>query len=217
VASGPVAPDGVPGGRHAANPEVATLRAERDALALRCAAAEKQVEELTARLAETQQDLQASEEAANASLSLFEGGSGTGVRTGGQQSDTRILSLVLTATAVVSAMVVLLALLNGNLFSVFGLFMVVLTAGLAWGAVATRVEPTTVYVTRGVVHVEQGDSKYRFDLSHRDTTVEQHGKPGDDDWRVVLSRRHTGPFTIDATLVDPDRFAAQLAQYRDNS
>jgi hypothetical protein len=215
VASGPVAPDGVPGGRHAADPEVATLRAERDALALRCAAAEEKVEELTSRLAEAQQELHDSQEAANSSLSLFEGGSGTGVRTGGEQSDTRILSLVLTATAVVSAMVVLLALLNGNLLSVFGLFMLLLTAGLAWGAIATRVEPTTVYVTRGVVHIEQGDTKYRFDLSHRDTRIEQHGAPGDADWRVVLSRRHTGPFTVDATLVDPEKFAAQVEQYRD--
>ncbi|WP_141015518.1 hypothetical protein [Nocardioides sambongensis] len=82
----------------------------------------------------------------------------------GDGSDPRVLSVILTATAVVTGMVGVLALVNGNLFSGFGLVIVVLTVVLAWAAVRTRVVPVEVSIVRGMVYIEQGDSSHRFDI-----------------------------------------------------
>lgn len=194
--------------------ESAALRAERDSLARRCAAAERRIEELTAQLDAAQRRIEQDEEAAAASLSLFEGGTATNQPTGGDGTDARVIPVVLGATAVVSGMVVLLSFLNGNLFSIFGIAMIAITAALAWGAAATRVEPVSVSITHGVVHVEKGDSKYRFDLNHEDTRVEQQGRPEDPEWRITFARRYTGPIHVDASMVDPVRFAAEVKQYR---
>lgn len=202
-----------PVGRHAADADLDALRAERDALARRCAEAEQQVADLTAELTAAREELQRSEEQSS-SLSLFEGGENNGVHVAGNGTDARSISLILGATAIVSGMVVVLAFLNDNLFSVFGIFMVLLTAALAWGAAATRVEPVSVYLSRGVVHVEQGESKYRFDLAHADTKVEQLGQPGDEGWRITFARRHTGPFSVDATMVDPHAFTTEVRKHR---
>lgn len=194
--------------------EAAALRAERDALARRCAAAEQRVKELTAQLDAAQRRIQQDEEAAAASLSLFEGGTATHQPASGNGADARVIPVVLGATAVVSGMVVVLSFLNDNLFSIFGIAMVAVTAALAWGAAATRVEPVSVSIARGVVHVEKGDSKYRFDLSNEETKVEQLGRPEDADWQITFARRYTGPIHVDASMVDPVRFVAEVKQYR---
>ncbi|QYJ03915.1 hypothetical protein KUV85_16575 [Nocardioides panacisoli] len=195
--------------------ETAALRAERDALARRAAAAERRIAELETELARARGELaQQADREQDDGLSLFEGGESTGSPIAGDGSDPRALPLILGATAIVAAMVTLLAFLNGNLFTWFGIGMAAITAGLAYAAVATRVEPVSVHLARGIVHIEQGDTKYRFDLSHEATRVEQHGRPGDSDWRITFARRHTGPFSVDATMVDAAAFSAQVQQYR---
>ncbi|GAA4820277.1 hypothetical protein GCM10025786_29760 [Nocardioides caeni] len=189
----------------------ASLRAERDALAQRCAEAEAQVAELTGQLAQARADLAAHEQ--SSTISLFDGEVGGDPITG-DGSDPRVLSFVLGATAVVAGMVTLLALINGKLFSVFGLVMVALTLGLAWAAARTRVVPIVVSVVRGIVYVEQGETTYRFDIRKPDTQVEVSGRPGDPSWSVRFLRRGLDPFVVDASMVDPDTFLHQLREFR---
>lgn len=196
-----------------ADPDVA-LQAERDALARRCADAEAQVRELSGELAQARARIAAYEEADNASLSLFEGGTTSGDPLTGDGSDPRVLSLVLGATAVVAGMVTLLTLLNGKLASPFGLVMVALTIGLAWGAARTRVVPVEVSVVRGMVYIQQGESSYRFDLRKPETSVEMVSQPGDAGWTIRFGRRGLDPFVVDASMVDGAEFTRQLREYR---
>lgn len=193
------------------------LPLEYDDLARRCAASEQAVARLTQELAEAREriaELEARPAAASEPLSLFEGGQDGGGRLTGDGSDPRVLSLVLGATAVVAGMVAVLALLNHTLFSPFGIVVVLLTIGLAWAALRTRVEPVEVSVVRGMIYVTKGESTHRFDLRSASTEVEQVGRPGDADWQLRIPRKGLDPFVIDASMVDPEDFVAQLRQWR---
>lgn len=196
--------------------QVESLRAERDALAERCARAEQEVAALRAELASARARL-AETEAGAAPLSLFEGDA-PGERApdgmAGDGSDPRILSLVLGATAVVAAMVTLLAFVNGNLSTPFGFAMVAITVGLAYAAARTRVQPVRVSVTRGVVYAEKGETTYRFDLRNERTLVEMTGNPGDAYWQVAFHRKGMDPFVVDTDMVDPHDFVRRLREYR---
>lgn len=189
----------------------AALRAERDALAEQYAEARTQIDDLTAQLAQARADLQAAEE--STSISLFDGVTGAGELTG-DGSDPRVLSFVLGATSVVAGMVTLLALINGNLFSIFGAVMVLVTLGLGWAAARTRVVPVEVSVLRGIVYVEQGETTHRFDIRKPETKVEVTGQPGDAAWSVRFLRRGLEPFVVDASMVDPDTFLHQMREFR---
>lgn len=209
MATGPLGTD------PAADPaaDLVALAAERDALARRCADAEARVEGLTAELAAARDRIATYENADDGDhLSLFDGT--TDDRLTGDGSDPRVLSLVLGATAVVSGMVALLALVNGKLGTPFGFIMVALTLGLAWGAARTKVVPVEVSVVRGMVYVQQGESSHRFDLRKPETAVDMVGRPGDSGWAVHFGRRGMDPFVVDASMVDPDHFAHQLREYR---
>lgn len=193
----------------------ASLQTERDELARRCAEAEAEVRRLADELADARARI-ASQDAAlddAGSLSLFDGGT-AGDRLTGDGSDPRVLSVLLAATAVVAGMVTLLALLNGKLGSFFGLAMLALTIGLAWGAARTRVVPVEVEVVRGVVYVKQGESTHRFDVKKPDTQVLVVGRPSDSDWAVHFPRRGMEPYVIDGSVVDPQSFLAELREFR---
>ncbi|WP_182377829.1 hypothetical protein [Nocardioides sp. WS12] len=196
-----------------------SLRAERDALARRCADAEAEVrrlgDELTSARAQIAAQIaaQVAAESEAGSLSLFDGDA-AGDRLTGDGSDPRVLSLILGATAVVAGMVTLLAMLNGKLGSIFGLAMLALTVGLAWGAARTRIVPIEVEVVRGVVYVKHGESTHRFDVKKPDTQVLVFGRPGESDWAVHFPRRGMDPFVIDASMVDPQGFLRELREYR---
>lgn len=208
MATGPLGTD--PSAVSAA--DVTALAAERDELARRCADAEARAAELAGELADVRARLASYESADHDHLSLFDGT--TDDRITGDGSDPRVLSLVLGATAVVSGMVALLALVNGKLGTPFGFVMVVLTLGLAWGAARTKVVPVEVSVVRGMVYVQQGESSHRFDLRKPETAVDMVGRPGDAGWAVHFGRRGMDPFVIDASMVDPGHFARQLREYR---
>lgn len=120
----------------AAGDSVASLRAERDALARRCADAERRAETLAVELTETR-DLLNQQNAGAAPLSLFDGGADPGDGPG-DGIDPRIVSVTLCVTAVAAGVVAVLSLLNGNLFTWFGAGMVVLAIGLATAAIRTR-------------------------------------------------------------------------------
>lgn len=207
MATGPLGTD------PAADPaaDLPALAAERDALARRCADADARIADLQAELTEARARI-ASYETDDGHLSLFDGT--TDDRLTGDGSDPRVLSLVLGATAVVSGMVALLALVNGKLGTPFGFIMVALTLGLAWGAARTKVVPIEVSVVRGMVYVQQGESSHRFDLRKPGTSVDMVGRPGDGGWAVHFGRRGMDPFVIDASMVDPDHFTRQLREYR---
>lgn len=182
------------------DPEAA-LRAERDALAARCERAEAEVERLRAELAAAQ----------DSSLSLFEGPDAGPF---GDGTDPRVLSLLLGITAGVAGMVALLTLLNGSLLSPFGLLVLAIAVGLAWGAARTRVVPVEVEVVRGLVYITRGDDTHRFDLRKPTTQVEVVGRPGEAGWAVRFPRRNLDPFVVDASMVDPARFLEQLREHR---
>lgn len=198
------------------------LLAELDEMARRCVAAEKR-EEAARRRAEAAElraaelddevaRLRAEAQAppAHDEMVFFEGEPATEA----DGSDQRVVSLVLGATAVVSAMVALLALLNGNLSTTFGYVMIALTIGLAIAATRAKVQPVDVHITNGVVYAERGGSSFRFDLKNDSTRVEMDGSPGDSYWQVRFLRRNMDPLVVDEDMVDPASFLAQLREYR---
>lgn len=187
-----------------------------DDLARRVRDAERRVEELTAELAAARARIEELE-SGSAPLSLFDDGGAEEEPVPaltGDGSDPRILSLVLGATAVVAGMVALLALVNGNLFTPFGFVIVALTIGLAYAAHRARVPSADVSVVRGVVLVDKDGSTHRFDLKNENTKLDVQGRPGDAFWQVKLIRRGLEPFVVDASMVDPREFMAQLREYR---
>ena len=199
------------------------LLAELDEMARRCVAAEKHAEaaerraeaaenrtaELDEEVTRLRGELASSAEPA--SMGFFEGEEATA---GGDGSDPRVVPLVLGATAVVSAMVTLLAFVNGNLFTTFGVVMIALTIGLAIAAARTKVPPVEVTMSNGVVYAQRDGSSYRFDLRNDSTRVEMDGQPGDSYWQVRFLRRHMDPLVVDADMVDAAPFVAQLREYR---
>lgn len=210
MANGPLDPESTP---TPGQPADESARDERDELARRCDAAEQQVAALTTELEEVRARL--AELESERPFSLFtneDDASAPGLS--GDGSDPRILSVALGATSIVAGLVALLALANGNLFTAFGLGMVVLAVGLAFAAARMRVQPVEVTVTLGVVHIKRGESSFHFDLRTDATRVEQLGRPGDSGWQVRFLRRHMDPFVVDARMVDPASFVAQLREWR---
>ncbi|MDN5744732.1 MAG: hypothetical protein L0H31_06375 [Nocardioidaceae bacterium] len=198
-------------GTEVSEEDASALIAERDALQQRCAAAEAEVRRLSSEVEHLRRDLDRAGE--GSTLSLFDGAPAASPT---RDSDPRVLSLILAATAVVAAMVAFLALLNGKLTSPIGLIMIVLALGLGWAAARTRVVPIEVSVTRGVVSIVQGDSSHRFDLRKPETVVEMIGRPGESGWTVRFPRRHLEPFEIDSSMVDPHVFTRQVREFRPN-
>ena len=197
--------------------EADALRHEHDALARSHADIQAELDRTKAELADARATIAALEARARAAegpLSIFEGGSDPGERLTGDGSDPRVLSFALAATAVVAGMVTVLALLSGTLMTPFGLLIAALTVVLAWAAMRTRVEPIEVSIVRGLVYVKKGESSYRFDVRSASTQVEQLGTPGEPGWELRFARKGMDPFVIDASMVEPVGFMAELRQWR---
>jgi hypothetical protein len=71
-----------------------------------------------------------------------------------------------------------------------------------------------VWLDHGVVHVEDGASHRRFDLTSPNTKVEMVGRPGSRRWKVVFLRKGMAPYEVNAGLVDPEEFVAALKPWR---
>ncbi len=127
-------------------------------------------------------------------------------------SDPGVLPMALVGLAVVAGLATGLALLNGR--TTFGLVMLAATGLLGWAAQASWVSPVEVHVTRGIVYVEQGQDKHRFDLRSESTHLEVRGVAGDLDWQVRFARRGLDPVVVHAGHVDPHAFLAELRAYR---
>ena len=147
------------------------------------------------------------------SLSLFDQPQAGGRRTlAADGSDPGVLPMALLGLSVVAGLACGLALLNGRV--VFGMVMLGVTAVLGWAAQASWVSPVEVSVNRGIVYVEQGPEKHRFDLRTEGTRVEVHGQVGDLDWQVRFARRGLDPVVVHSGHVDPTTFLGQLREYR---
>ena len=68
--------------------------------------------------------------------------------------------------------------------------------------------------TEGVLKVNAGDTSSRFDLTSPNTKIEQTGAPGQRNWRILILRRSMSPVSIDAKMVDPQKFLEALRQWR---
>ncbi len=86
--------------------------------------------------------------------------------------------------------------------------VLVLLVGRAKGSVGH------VWLERGVLHVDEGDSRRQFDLTTPDTKVEMVGKPGERRWRVLIFRKGSAPYEVNARLVDPEPFVEALRPWR---
>ncbi|GAB3855470.1 hypothetical protein GCM10028801_11150 [Nocardioides maradonensis] len=197
--------------------ETDALRHEHETLVRRNADLQTELEQTKAELADARAQvaaLEARARAAEGPLSIFEGGSHPGERLTGDGSDPRVLSFALGATAVVAGMVTVLALLNHTLMTPFGLVIAALTVVLTWAALRTKVEPVEVSIVRGLVYVKKGESSYRFDVRSAATEVEEVGIPGEPGWELRFARKGMDPFVINASMVDPVSFMAELRQWR---
>ena len=61
--------------------------------------------------------------------------------------------------------------------------------------------------------IQQG-GRFIFDLASQYTRFEVHGEPGQRGWKVLFPRRGMAPFTVDASMVDPDDFMRVLRFFR---
>jgi hypothetical protein len=205
--------------------QVARLQAETNARAADDArlVAEARVRELEAQLTALLDAQDADEEAAAAaedeapvdehSLSLFDGPA-TADETGrtADGSDATVLPMALIGVAVVAGLATLLAFFNGR--AGFGILMLGVTLALLWFASATWVTPIEVSVNRGIVYIDQGEAKHRFDLRNERTQVEMSGQPGDSNWEIRFMRRGLDPFVIRDGMVDARSFVSRLREWR---
>ena len=71
-----------------------------------------------------------------------------------------------------------------------------------------------VWLDHGVLHIDEGDSHRRFDLSTPTTKVEMVGRPGTRRWKVLFLRKGMGPYEVDAGMVHPVPFVEAISPYR---
>ena len=197
--------------------EIRQLRADRDALEARALeaerralAAEQRAEALAAELAAARAELAVDP----SRLSLFDNLADAQPSPAPTGGDSAVLPIALGATAIVAAMVALLAAIDRGLTSPVALVMLGLAVLLAYLAFHSRVERFEVSVGRGMVYIDSSSNSYRFDLRSATTEVEMTGQPGQPGWQVRFLRRHLDPFTVDASMVDPVDFVRQLREWR---
>ncbi len=91
--------------------------------------------------------------------------------------------------------------------------IVVLATVMIW-AIRGGASLTTLEVHQGQLEVVQQGGRFIFDLASQYTRFEVHGEPGHRGWKVLFPRRGMAPFTVDASMVDPDDFMRVLRFFR---
>lgn len=81
-----------------------------------------------------------------------------------------------------------------------------------WGL--TTAPSQQVAVRGGILEIEDGTSRYTFDLRNPAVRVDVDGDPGDRGWRVVIHRHRLSPYVITGRMVDPAHFTEVLEHYR---
>jgi hypothetical protein len=71
-----------------------------------------------------------------------------------------------------------------------------------------------VWLEQGVLHIDEGDSHRRFDLTTPDTKLEMVGRPGDRRWKVLFLRKGMAPYEVTAALVEPSAFLEAITPWR---
>jgi hypothetical protein len=95
-----------------------------------------------------------------------------------------------------------------------GLAAIVILATVMIWAIRGGASLTTLEVHQGQLQVVQQGGRYVFDLASQYTRFEVHGEPGHRGWKVLFPRRGMAPFTVDASMVDPDDFMRVLRFFR---
>ena len=91
--------------------------------------------------------------------------------------------------------------------------IVVLATAMVW-AIRAGASVTMLEVHQGQLQVIQQGGRFIFDLASQYTRFEVHGEPGHRGWKVLFPRRGMAPFTVDASMVDPDDFMRVLRFFR---
>src|SRR5690606_26770999 len=81
-----------------------------------------------------------------------------------------------------------------------------------WGLAATP--NRQVAVRGGILEIEDGTSRYTFDLRNPAVRVDVEGTPGSRGWRVIIHRHRLAPYVLTRHVVDPHRFTEVLEHYR---
>ena len=116
-------------------------------------------------------------------------------------------ALVAAGVAVYEAYLDRLASTPGIVASAVTLLLVIVVGRAKGGA-------GQVWLEQGVLHVEEGDSHRRFDLTTPNTKVEMVGSPGERRWKVLFLRKGMAPYEISARLVDPEQFVDAIRPWR---
>ena len=127
-------------------------------------------------------------------------------------SDPRLLPMALLGGGGLVGLGMLVAFFSGNVG--LGILLLGITGLLLWLASATWVTPIEISVSRGIVYIDQGETKHRFDLRNERTQVEMSGRPGDSNWEVRFVRRGLDPFVVRPDMVDPHTFVTSLHEWR---
>ena len=93
--------------------------------------------------------------------------------------------------------------------------IIVVATAMVW-AIRAGASTTRLSVHYGQLEVVQQGARYVFDMASEYTHVEVRGEPGRRGWKVLFPRRGMAPFTVDASMVDPDDFMRVLRFFRPN-
>jgi hypothetical protein len=91
--------------------------------------------------------------------------------------------------------------------------IVVLATAIVW-AIRAGASMTRMSVHYGQLEVVQQGGRFIFDIASEYTQMEVHGVPGKPGWKVLFPRRGMPPFTVDASMVDPDDFMRVLRFFK---
>jgi hypothetical protein len=130
-----------------------------------------------------------------------------------KRTSRRLLTISLLIGAVASAYFVRAAVEVKDTPSI-GLAAIVVLATLMVWAIRGGASVTKLEVHQGQLQVIQQGGRFIFDLSSQYTRFEVHGQPGHRGWKVLFPRRGMAPFTVDASMVDPDDFMRVLRFFR---
>ena len=130
-----------------------------------------------------------------------------------KRTSRRLLTISLLIGIVASAYFVRAAVEVKDTPSIGLAAIVVLATVMVW-AIRGGASVTTLEVHQGQLQVIQQGGRFIFDLSSQYTRFEVHGQPGHRGWKVLFPRRGMAPFTVDASMVDPDDFMRVLRFFR---
>ena len=130
-----------------------------------------------------------------------------------KRTSRRLLTIALLIGMVMSAYFVRAAVEVKDTPSI-GLAAIVVLATLMVWAIRGGASVTTLEVHQGQLQVIQQGGRYIFDLASPYTRFEVQGEPGHRGWKVLFPRRGMAPFTVDASMVDPDDFMRVLQFFR---